>query len=63
MMSKREHIDAEKHIDAVLDDLESRGALQCGNRMDIEALINPVNESQVLYETTDEEICQAVQNC
>jgi len=28
--------------------------------MDIEALLNPADESQVMDETTDEEICQAV---
>ena len=28
--------------------------------MDIEALLNPVEESRMMDDTTDEEICQAV---
>jgi hypothetical protein len=43
-----------------LDDLEETGALQSQNRMDIEALLNPPEESQMMDGTTDEEICQAV---
>ncbi|KAI0270279.1 hypothetical protein BGY98DRAFT_981870 [Russula aff. rugulosa BPL654] len=30
------------------------------NRMDIEALLNPAEESRMVDDTTDEEICQAV---
>jgi hypothetical protein len=51
----------EKQLTRALDDLESTGVLQPSNRMDIEALLNPVDElPQVMEETTDEEICQAV---
>src|SRR5882724_9317923 len=54
--------DVEKHIEGALDELELRGALQHSNRMDLKAILNPVDESQVLDEATDEEICQAVQD-
>jgi hypothetical protein len=53
---------AEKRVQSALDDLVSTGALQCDNRMNIEALLNPAAEAQNLDETTDEEICQAVQD-
>ena len=36
------------------------GALQTKNRMDIDTLLNPKGESQVLTETSDEEIYHAV---
>ena len=38
----------------------SKVALTASNRMDIEELLNPIDESQVMDKTTDEEICQAV---
>jgi hypothetical protein len=50
----------EKQLESALDELVSTGALQASNRMDIEALLNPADESHVIDETTDEEICQAV---
>ena len=53
---------AEKEVEAALDDLESTGVLHKSNRMSLEALLNPTEESQVMDETTDEEICHAVQN-
>jgi hypothetical protein len=51
---------AEKQVESALDELVSTGALQQGNRMDIEALLNPVDESHVVDEVTDEEIFHAV---
>ena len=50
----------ENELRCALDDLEVTGVLQSGNRMDIEALLNPPEESRMTEETTDEEICQAV---
>lgn len=38
------------------------GTLQCDNRMNIEALLNPAAKAQNLDETTDEESCQVVQD-
>jgi len=43
-----------------LNDLEATGVLQHKNRMDIEALLNPADESQMMDDTMDEEICQAL---
>jgi hypothetical protein len=51
---------AEKQVESALNKLELTGVLQASNRMNIEALLNPVDESQVMDETTDEDICQAV---
>ena len=51
---------AEKQLNHALDELESTGVLQASNRMNIEALLNPADESRVMDETTDKEICQAV---
>jgi hypothetical protein len=51
---------AEKQVEAALDDLVATGALQGKNRMDIESLLNPADESQVLTGTSDEDIYQAV---
>jgi len=45
---------------SVLNELETTGALQARNRMDLDALLNPEDEAQDMEETTDEEICQAV---
>ena len=50
----------ENELRCALNDLEETGVLQSKNRMDIEALLNPPEESWVMEETTDEEICQAV---
>ena len=52
----------EKQVEVALDDLVSTGALQPKNRMDIESLLNPIGESQVLTETSDKEIYQAIIN-
>ncbi|KAI0247237.1 hypothetical protein BJV78DRAFT_1285679 [Lactifluus subvellereus] len=51
---------AENELRYALNDLEAAGVLQHDNRMDIEGLLNPSDESQMIDETTDEEICQAV---
>lgn len=51
---------AEKQLESTLDELVSTGVLQASNRMDIEGLLNSADESHVIDETTDEEICQAV---
>ena len=51
---------AENKLRLALDDLEVTGILQSKNRMDIEALLNPPEESRMMEATTDEEICQAV---
>lgn len=53
-------VQVEKQVEVALDDLVSTGALQPKNRMDIESLLNPIGESQVLTETSDKEIYQAV---
>jgi len=50
----------EKEVEAALDELVSTGALQTGNRMDIDTLLNPETERCVMDETTDEEIFEAV---
>jgi len=51
---------AEKQVEAALDDLVATGALQGKNRMDIESLLNPADESQLLTGTSGEDIYQAV---
>lgn len=51
---------AEREVEAALDDLVATGALQRMNRMDIESLLNPAGESHILTETSDVEIYQAV---
>jgi hypothetical protein len=51
--------EAEKQVEAALDDLINRGALQACNHMDIKHLLNP-GESQVMTEASDEEIFQSV---
>jgi len=51
---------AEDRLRRALDDLEQTGMLQSENRMDIETLLNPPEESWTMDATTDKEICQAV---
>ena len=50
----------ERGVQHSLDQLESTGVLQACNRMDIESLLNPVEESRTGDNPTNEEICQAV---
>ena len=51
---------AENQVKAMLDDLVATGALQNGNCMDLESLLNPLCESCTLTEVSDKEIYQAV---
>lgn len=51
---------AEQEVEAALDNLITTGALQMTNRMDLEALLNPEGESEVMTETSDLEIFKAV---
>ena len=51
---------AEKEAQTAVDDLISTGALQHSNRMDLDTLLNPANESCTINETTDNEIFKAV---
>jgi hypothetical protein len=52
---------AETQVECALDELVSSGVLQSANRMDIESLLNPEEESVgALNETTHEKIFQAV---
>ena len=55
-------LDAEKEVEAALNNLESIGVLRKSNRMGIEALLNPIEESQAMDESSDEDICRAVMN-
>ena len=52
--------EVEQQVEIALDDLVAMGALQTKNQMDINSLLNPEGECQVLTETSDEEIYQAV---
>jgi hypothetical protein len=47
-------------VEAALDELVLTGVPQVSNRMDINTLLNPVDESQVMDETTDEEISREI---
>jgi hypothetical protein len=51
---------AEQQVNDALDALVETGALQRGNRMDIEALLNPADETALIDETTNIEIFEAV---
>jgi hypothetical protein len=53
-------VHVERQVEIALDDLVQTGALQRSNRMDLNSLLNPAGESQVLTETSDCEIYQAV---
>ena len=53
---------AKMDIKEALDGLTKRGILQKGNRMAIEALLNPEHELHVINDATEEEICCAVLN-
>ena len=55
-----EPVPIETQVQNALDELVATGALQPHNRMDIESLLNPVNESDVMDESTDQEIYEAV---
>lgn len=51
---------AEKQVEYVLDDLQTRGVLHRDSRLDIESLLNPQNEAHITAEASDEDIYQAV---
>ena len=48
------------HLEPLGNDLVATGALQNGNQMDLESLLNPVGESCTLTGASDKEIYQAV---
>lgn len=50
----------ENLVTAALDDLMSRGVLQISNRMSIEEILNPLDESNNMDGATDDEIYNAV---
>ena len=52
--------EVEKQVEAALDDLIIKGAIQPCDHMDIENLLNPAGESQDLTESSDEENFQCV---
>ncbi|KAJ7820524.1 hypothetical protein B0H14DRAFT_2371988 [Mycena olivaceomarginata] len=52
--------EAEIGLENVLNELETLGALQPGNRLDVSALVD-VPEEQIPEDATDEEIVEAVQ--
>ncbi|KAG2354157.1 hypothetical protein BDR07DRAFT_1494994 [Suillus spraguei] len=51
---------AKNEVRNALDDLQATGVLQPKNRMDIKALLNPPEESQMMDEVSNEDICRAV---
>ena len=53
-------MDAKKNVENVLDDLESTGALQCLNWMDLAELLNPAIESHDMFDATDKDIFDSV---
>jgi hypothetical protein len=54
---------AEMAVVAALDDLTARGILHTRNRMDLENLLNPIEESLDIEETLEEDIFEAVMEC
>ena len=52
--------ETEKQVEAALDDLVTKGALQPCNHMDIKNLLSSNGESQAFMEASDEEIFQLV---
>ena len=52
--------DAEKLITTALDNLETTGALQRSNHMDIAELLNPIAESLNVFNATDNDIFEMV---
>src|SRR6266571_7613654 len=49
-----------RQVEVALDKLIAIGALQKMNQMEIESLLNPEGDSQILTEISNEEIYQAV---
>jgi hypothetical protein len=52
--------EAENEVINALNDLEATGALQRSNRMAIEDLLNPLEETHHIFQATDQDICDAV---
>lgn len=50
----------ERSVESTLDELEQTSALQPVNRLQLEDLLNPVSERQVVEDATDEEIFHMV---
>jgi hypothetical protein len=55
-------VHAEKGVSSSLDQLEARGVLQRRNRMDLEELLNPSFEKELISTVSDEEIFKSVQD-
>src|SRR6266571_3916827 len=53
-------VHAKRQVEIALDELVATGALQKMNQMEIESLLNPENESQILTEISNEEINKLV---
>src|SRR6266581_2907249 len=53
-------VHAKRQVEVALDELIATEALQKTNQMEIESLLNPEGESQILTEISNEEIYQAV---
>ena len=53
-------IQAERQVEAALNNLVNIGALQRNNWMDIESPLNPEGESNIMTESTDKEIYQVI---
>ena len=53
-------VHAKRQVEIALDELVATGALQKTNQMEIESLLNPEGESQILTEISNEEIYQVV---
>ncbi|GLB34609.1 putative DDE superfamily endonuclease [Lyophyllum shimeji] len=53
---------AEKDVCDSLDQLEQRGVLQSRNRMNIEELLSPVSEQELVGDISEEDIFRAVQD-
>ena len=53
-------VEAESQLEKALDTLQATGALQSLNQMAIDVLLNPLDESTMMDESTDEEIYEAM---
>jgi len=51
---------AEKEVSSSLDQLEARGVLQQRNRMDLEELLNPASEQELVSKVSEEEIFKSI---
>jgi hypothetical protein len=53
---------AENNVSSSLDQLEARGVLQRRNRMDLEELLNPISERELVDMVSEEDIFKSVQD-